>query len=186
MSQFVTESIPVIEDDYVDIEFGTGCLKVTPAHDLNDKLIGDRHNLEVIDILNDDASLNKHGLEFEGKNRFVARKEVVKKLTELGLLDKTEQIIHNVGVSERTNAIIEPKFSDQWFLKMEELVKPAIKSVLEDDEIKLFPKKFENTYRHWLENIRDWNISSLILLGSTNPCLLLWHSKGRLRCCKQY
>jgi len=157
--------IPVIEDDYVDIEFGTGCLKVTPAHDLNDKLIGERHNLEVIDILNDDATLNKHGLEFEGKDRFIARKEIIEKLTKLGLVDKIEQISHNVGISERTSAIIEPKFSDQWFLKMEELVKPAIKSVLQDKEIKLFPKKFENTYKHWLENIRDWNISRQLYWG---------------------
>jgi valyl-tRNA synthetase len=170
-------SIPVIEDDYVDIEFGTGCLKVTPAHDLNDKLIGDRHNLEVIDILNDDATLNKYGLEFEGKDRFVARKEIIEKLTELGLVDKIEQISHNVGISERTSAIIEPKFSDQWFLKMEELVKPALKSVLEDKEIKLFPKKFENTYKHWLENIRDWNISRQLYWGQQIPAY--YFGKGK-------
>ena len=170
-------SIPVIEDDYVDIEFGTGCLKVTPAHDLNDKLIGDRHNLEVIDILNDDATLNKHGLEFEGKDRFVARKEIIDKLTKQGLVDKIEQISHNVGISERTNAIIEPKFSDQWFLKMEELVKPAIKSVLKDKEIKLFPKKFENTYKHWLENIRDWNISRQLYWGQQIPAF--YYGKGK-------
>ena len=170
-------SIPVIEDDYVDIEFGTGCLKVTPAHDINDKLIGDRHNLEVIDILNDDATLNKHGLEFEGKDRFVARKEIIDKLTKQGLVDKIEQISHNVGISERTNAIIEPKFSDQWFLKMEELVKPAIKSVLKDKEIKLFPKKFENTYKHWLENIRDWNISRQLYWGQQIPAF--YYGKGK-------
>ena len=170
-------SIPVIEDDYVDIEFGTGCLKVTPAHDLNDKLIGDRHNLEVIDILNDDATLNKYGLEFEGKDRFVARKEIIEKLTELGLVDKIEQISHNVGISERTSAIIEPKFSDQWFLKMEQLVKPAIKSVLQDKEIKLFPKKFENTYKHWLENIRDWNISRQLYWGQQIPAY--YYGKGK-------
>ena len=169
--------IPVIEDDYVDIEFGTGCLKVTPAHDLNDKLIGERHNLEVIDILNDDATLNKHGLEFEGKDRFIARKEIIEKLTKLGLVDKIEQISHNVGISERTNAIIEPKFSDQWFLKMEELVKPAIKSVLQDKEIKLFPKKFENTYKHWLENIRDWNISRQLYWGQQIPAY--YYGKGK-------
>lgn len=169
--------IPVIEDDYVDIEFGTGCLKVTPAHDLNDKLIGERHNLEVIDILNDDATLNKHGLEFEGKDRFIARKEIIEKLTKLGLVDKIEQISHNVGISERTSAIIEPKFSDQWFLKMEELVKPAIKSVLQDKEIKLFPKKFENTYKHWLENIRDWNISRQLYWGQQIPAY--YYGKGK-------
>ena len=169
--------IPVVEDDYVDIEFGTGCLKVTPAHDLNDKLIGERHNLEVIDILNDDATLNKHGLEFEGKDRFIARKEIIEKLTKLGLVDKIEQISHNVGISERTSAIIEPKFSDQWFLKMEELVKPAIKSVLQDKEIKLFPKKFENTYKHWLENIRDWNISRQLYWGQQIPAY--YYGKGK-------
>ncbi|MEZ4796031.1 MAG: valine--tRNA ligase [Flavobacteriaceae bacterium] len=161
--------IPIIEDDYVDIEFGTGCLKVTPAHDVNDKQIGDRHNLEVIDVLNADGSMNSFGMHHKGKDRVVARKDVAKELDELGILVKTEDLTHKVGTSERTHAVIEPRLSDQWFLKMEELVKPAIKAVLIDEDIKLFPKKFENTYRHWMENIRDWNISRQLLWGQQIP-----------------
>lgn len=162
--------IPIIEDEYVDIEFGTGCLKVTPAHDENDKVLGDKHNLEVIDIFNEDASLNSFGLHYEGKDRFVVRKEISKELEEKGFLIKTEQHINKVGTSERTKAVIEPRLSDQWFLKMDDLVKPAIEAVLgEDNDINLFPKKFENTYRHWMENIRDWNISRQLWWGQQIP-----------------
>jgi valyl-tRNA synthetase len=161
--------VPIIADDYVDMEFGTGCLKITPAHDVNDKAIGDRHNLEVIDILNEDGSLNSFGLHHQGKDRVVARKDVAKELEDLGILVKIEDITHKVGTSERTKAVIEPRLSDQWFLSMEELVKPAIKAVLEDEEVKLYPKRFNNTYRHWMENIRDWNISRQLLWGQQIP-----------------
>lgn len=161
--------IPIIEDDYVDVEFGTGCLKVTPAHDENDKVLGDKHNLEVIDIFNDDASLNHYGLQFEGQDRFEARKNVSRELEKLGVLIKTEQHLNKVGTSERTKALIEPRLSDQWFLKMEDLVQPAIKAVLESDEVVLHPKKFENTYRHWMTNIRDWNISRQLWWGQQIP-----------------
>ncbi|TBN05556.1 valine--tRNA ligase [Hyunsoonleella flava] len=161
--------VPIIEDEYVDLEFGTGCLKVTPAHDENDKVLGDKHNLEVIDIFYEDASLNSYGLQFEGQDRFIARKAVAKELETLGVLVKTETHVNKVGTSERTKAVIEPRLSDQWFLKMEDLVKPAIKAVLHEDDIKLFPKKFENTYRHWMENIRDWNISRQLLWGQQIP-----------------
>ncbi|MGA9591098.1 MAG: class I tRNA ligase family protein, partial [Salegentibacter sp.] len=121
--------IPVIEDEYVDLEFGTGCLKVTPAHDENDKMLGDKHNLEVIDIFNDDATLNSFGLHYEGKDRFEVRKEIVKELQEKGILIKTEDHTNKVGTSERTGAVIEPKLSDQWFLKMKDLAQPALDAV---------------------------------------------------------
>jgi valyl-tRNA synthetase len=162
--------IPIIEDEYVDIEFGTGCLKVTPAHDENDKNLGDKHQLEVIDIFNDDASLNSFGLHYQGKDRFVVRTEISKELEEKGFLVKTEIHTNKVGTSERTKAVIEPRLSDQWFLKMKDLAKPAIDAVLgEDCEINLYPKKFENTYRHWMENVRDWNISRQLWWGQQIP-----------------
>tara|TARA_R110001583_G_scaffold4351_2_gene25198 strand:- start:35481 stop:38108 length:2628 start_codon:yes stop_codon:yes gene_type:complete len=161
--------IPIIEDEYVDIEFGTGCLKVTPAHDQNDKVLGEKHNLEVIDIFNDDASLNSFGLHYEGRDRFVVRKEITKELDELGCLVKIEQHMHKVGTSERTKEVIEPKISAQWFLKMETIVKPALKAVLEDEEIHFFPKHYNSTYKHWLENIRDWNISRQLWWGHQIP-----------------
>ena len=161
-------AIPIIEDDYVDVEFGTGCLKVTPAHDINDKEIGERHNLAVIDIFNDDATLNEFGLHYQGKDRFVARKEIVKELEGLGVLVKTETHINKVGTSERTGAVIEPKLSDQWFLKMKELAQPALDAVLNKD-VNLVPDKFVNTYKHWMENVRDWNISRQLLWGQQIP-----------------
>jgi valyl-tRNA synthetase len=161
--------IPIIADPYVDMEFGTGCLKVTPAHDLNDKALGEKYDLDIIDIFNPNATLNSFGMGYEGMDRFDARKKVSKDLAAQNFLVKTEQYLNKVGTSERTKAVIEPRLSDQWFLKMETLAQPALKAVLEDEEVKLFPKKFENTYRHWMENIRDWNISRQLWWGQQIP-----------------
>ena len=164
----VNRVIPVIEDEYVDIEFGTGCLKVTPAHDENDKVLGEKHGLEVIDIFNDDATLNSRGLNYQGLDRFEARKQIVKDLEAQGIIIKTEAHLNKVGTSERTGAVIEPRLSDQWFLKMKELTKPALDAVLEKD-INLVPEKFLNTYKHWMTNVRDWNISRQLLWGHRIP-----------------
>jgi valyl-tRNA synthetase len=169
--------IPIIFDEYVDMEFGTGALKVTPAHDVNDKVLGDKHNLEIIDIFNEDATLNSFGLHYQGKDRFVVREEIAKELEQIGALIKTETHLNKVGTSERTKAVIEPRLSDQWFLKMDELVKPALKAVLETEEVKFYPKRFDNTYKHWLENITDWNISRQLWWGQQIPAYFYGEGK---------
>ncbi|WP_284463564.1 valine--tRNA ligase [Chryseobacterium sp.] len=160
--------IPIIEDEYVDIEFGTGALKITPAHDINDYEIGQKHQLKMIDALDDDGNLNEHGLHYAGKNRFDVRKQIAKELEEKDLLLKAEDYVNKVGTSERTGAVIEPKVSVQWFLKMSEIAKPALDVVM-DDEVKFYPEKFKNTYKHWMENIRDWNISRQLWWGQQIP-----------------
>ncbi|NIF04258.1 valine--tRNA ligase [Chryseobacterium sp. Tr-659] len=164
----VNRIIPIIEDEYVDIEFGTGALKITPAHDTNDYEIGQKHQLKMIDALDDDGNLNEHGLHYAGKNRFEVRKQIAKELEEKDLLLKAEDYVNKVGTSERTGAVIEPKISVQWFLKMSEIAKPALDVVM-DDEVKFYPEKFKNTYKHWMENIRDWNISRQLWWGQQIP-----------------
>ncbi len=161
-------SIPIIEDEYVDIEFGTGCLKVTPAHDVNDYELGKKHELEIIDAINDDATLNHHALHYAGKNRFKVRKEIEIELDAKGLLEKVENYTNKVGTSERTGAVIEPKLSVQWFLKMKELSQPALENVM-NDTIQFHPAKFKNTYKHWMENVHDWNISRQLWWGHQIP-----------------
>lgn len=160
--------IPIIADAYVDMEFGTGALKITPAHDENDKKIGETHNLEAIDILNANGTLNSNGLHYEGMDRFEVRKKISAELEATGDLLKKEPHLHKVGTSERTGAVIEPRLSDQWFLKMEELAQPAIKAVREDI-IELLPAKFKSTYFHWMENVRDWNVSRQLVWGQRIP-----------------
>lgn len=160
--------IPVIEDEYVDMEFGTGVLKITPAHDVNDYNLGKKHQLATIDIFNDNATLNDNGLHYKGKDRFIVRKEITKELKEKNLLEKEENYVNKVGTSERTGAVIEPKISVQWFMKMKDFAKPALDAVL-NEELKLYPDKFVTTYKNWLEDIHDWNISRQLWWGHRIP-----------------
>ena len=164
----INKEIPIIFDEYVEMDFGTGALKVTPAHDINDYQIGDKHNLEVIDILNDDGTLNKSAQLYIGKDRFDVRDEIAIDLEKKGYLSKIEEHQNKVGFSERTNTIIEPKLSMQWFCKMTDLAKPALEHVMNDD-IKFHPPKFKNTYRHWMENIQDWCVSRQLWWGQQIP-----------------
>ena len=160
--------VPVICDEYVDLEFGTGCLKVTPAHDINDYDIGVKHNLDTLNVFYDNGTLNSHGLHYEGQDRFEVRKNIEKELNDKGYLVKVEDHQNKVGFSERTNAIIEPKLSLQWFVNMQDLSKPALENVL-NGNIKFHPDKFKNTYRHWMENIKDWCISRQLWWGHRIP-----------------
>jgi valyl-tRNA synthetase len=160
--------VPVIADEYVDPTFGTGCLKITPAHDINDYELGKKFNLPTIDLFNENGTLNANGLHYEGVDRFECRKRISNELQEKGYLVKTEDYINKVGFSERTNAVIEPKLSMQWFLSMKELAQPALDHVMNDD-IRFFPDKFKNTYRHWMENVKDWCISRQLWWGHQIP-----------------
>ena len=168
----INKEIPIIEDSYVEIGFGTGCLKVTPAHDINDYEIGLRHNLPVTDIIDDHGKLNEKAQILVGEDRFVARKKIEKMLQEAGCLEKVEEYISPIGYSERTNAVIEPRLSTQWFLKMGKLAEMALESV-ESGKVKLIPDKYRNTYRHWMETVKDWCISRQLWWGQRIPAYYL-------------
>ncbi|MFP4557199.1 MAG: valine--tRNA ligase [Bacteroidales bacterium] len=168
----INRSVPVIYDDYVDMEFGTGALKVTPAHDINDYMLGDKHNLDTVDIFNDDGTLSEAAQLYIGMDRFAVRKQIVEDLDKAGNIEKIENYMNKVGYSERTDAAIEPKLSMQWFLNMKELAKPALKAVM-DGDIKMYPQKFMNTYRHWMENVKDWCLSRQLWWGHRIPAWYL-------------
>lgn len=168
----INREIPIIFDEYVDMEFGTGCLKITPAHDINDYNIGIKHNLPSIDILNDNGTLNEKAQLYVGKDRFVVREEIIKDLQAAGYVVKIENYVNKIGLSERSHAPIEPKLSMQWFLKMKELAKPALELV-ENGTIKFHPDKFKNTYRYWMENVKDWCISRQLWWGQRIPVYYL-------------
>ncbi len=168
----VNRPVPIILDEYVDQEFGTGALKITPAHDINDYEIGDKHNLESIDIFNDDGTLNENAQLYIGQDRFTVRNVIVKDLDNAGHIIKIEDYVNKVGYSERTDAVIEPKLSMQWFLKMEDLAKPALDNVM-NDNVQFHPAKFKNTYKHWMENVKDWCVSRQLWWGQRIPAYYL-------------
>lgn len=168
----INRSVPLIQDEYVDREFGTGCLKITPAHDINDYNIGVKHNLESIDIFNDNGTLSEKAILYVGQDRFEVRKKIVEELQAKGHVVKVEDYINNVGFSERTDAVIEPKLSMQWFMRMEKMAPKALEVVM-DDNVKFHPEKFKNTYRHWMENVRDWCISRQLWWGQRIPAYYL-------------
>jgi len=169
----INREIPIIEDEYVDIEFGTGCLKVTPAHDLNDYALGQKHNLEIIDLLNDDGTLNANAQILVGEDRFIARKKIAKLLEEVNQIEKIEDYKSQVGFSERTDAAIEPKLSMQWWCKMDKLAQPALDYVV-SGEVNLIPDKFTSSYKHWMENVKDWCISRQLWWGQRIPA---WYNE---------
>lgn len=171
----INRRIPIITDEYVETEFGTGCLKVTPAHDVNDYELGKKHNLEVIDIMNEDGTLNAKSVLFDGKDRFEARKEIIRLFKEDGAFVKQENLKNKVGFSERTDAVVEPRLSLQWFLKMKEMAGPALE-VVNDGTVKFWPPKFANTYRHWMENVNDWCLSRQLWWGHRIPA---WYVNGK-------
>ena len=168
----VNREVPIIEDEYVDIEFGTGCLKVTPSHDENDYKLGQKHNLESIDIFDDEGKINSNGILYTGKDRFKVRKQIIKDLDKIGQLEKVENYKNKVGFSERTDAVVEPKISTQWFLRMKEIKQPALQNVL-NDNIQFHPKKLKNMYKSWMENINDWCISRQLWWGHQIPAYYL-------------
>lgn len=174
----VDRVVPVIEDSYVDIQFGTGCLKVTPAHDINDHALGLKHGLETIDIFNDDGTLSEAAGLYVGQDRMVVRRQIAKDLQAAGLMEKVEDYDNKVGFSERTNVPIEPKLSTQWFLKMQHFADIALNPVM-DDDIEFYPKKYKNTYRHWLENIKDWCISRQLWWGHRIPAYYFTTADGK-------
>ena len=168
----VNREVPIIEDEYVDMEFGTGCLKVTPSHDENDYKLGQKHNLESIDIFDDEGKINGNGILYTGKDRFKVRKQIIKDLDKIGQLEKVENYKNKVGFSERTDAVVEPKISTQWFLRMKKIKQPALQNVL-NDNIQFHPKKLKNMYKSWMENINDWCISRQLWWGHQIPAYYL-------------
>ena len=174
----VGREIPVIEDDYVDIEFGTGCLKVTPAHDINDHALGLKHNLETIDIFNDNGTISEAAGMYVGMDRMDVRRQIEQDLKEAGLMEKVEDYNNKVGCSERTGVPIEPKLSTQWFLSMKHFADLSLDPVM-TDEIQFYPAKYKNTYRHWLENIKDWCISRQLWWGHRIPAYYFTTAEGK-------